>query len=86
MAELKCIHMGGPSVPASCVCTSRLNRGDILYIVVYDPSQRASFSIPVKSVAFKSFDYRRHRECAIVRLVSQLEHINSIPNAAIMSQ
>ena len=42
----------------------------ILYIVVNEPSQRASFSIPVKTVSFKSFDYRRHRACAIARLVA----------------
>ena len=40
-----------------------------LYIVVYEPSQRAAFIIPVKSVSFKSSDYRRHRACAIARLV-----------------
>ena len=36
---------------------------------MYQPRQRAAFSIPVKSVSFKSFDYRRHRACAIARLV-----------------
>ena len=50
-----------------------------LYIVVYEPTQLASFSIPVKSV---SFNIRCHRACAIARLVSQLRHINLIPNAA----
>ena len=54
----------------------------ILYIVVYEARQRAAFSIPVKSVSFKSFDYRRHRACAIAQLVVQLEHIIFIPNAA----
>ena len=44
--------------------------------------KRAAFSIPVKSMSFKYFDYRRHRTCAIARLVSQLGHIISIPNAA----
>ena len=37
--------------------------------MVYEPRQRAAFIIPVKSVSFKSFDYRRHRACAIARLV-----------------
>ena len=36
---------------------------------MYEPRQRVAFRIPVKSVSFKSFDYRRHRECAIARLV-----------------
>ena len=36
---------------------------------MYEPRQRAAFRIPVKSVSFKSFDYRRHRACAIARLV-----------------
>ena len=53
----------------------------ILYIVVYELSQLASF--PVKSVLFKLFDKRRHRACAIARLVSGLEHINFFPNAAL---
>ena len=58
----------------------------ILCIVVYEPtSQRASFSIPVKSMSFKSLDYRRHRACTNAGLVSQLEHINFIPNAAMLS-
>ena len=39
-----------------------------LYIVVYEPRQRAAFRIPVKSVSFKSFDNRCHRACAIARL------------------
>ena len=56
----------------------------ILFIVVYEARQRAAFSIPVKSVSFKSFDYRRHRACALPRLVSQLGHIICIPNAAIV--
>ena len=47
--------------------------------------KRAAFSIPVKSVSFKSFDYRRHRACAIARLVPQLGHIIFIPNAASVS-
>ena len=47
--------------------------------------KRAASSIPVKGVSFKSFDYRRHRSCAIDRLVSQLGHIISIPNAANVS-
>ena len=51
----------------------------ILYIVVRKPRQRAVFSIPVKSVSLKSFDYTRHRACAIARPVSQLEHINVYP-------
>ena len=49
---------------------------------MHEPRPRASFSIPVKSVSFKSFDYRRHRTCAIARLVSQLRHINFIQNAS----
>ena len=57
----------------------------ILYIVVYEPSQRASFSIPVKRVSFKSFDYRHHRACTIARPVSQLEHINFIPKYSFVS-
>ena len=52
-----------------------------LYVVEYEPRQRAAFNIPVKSMSFKSFDYRRHRACAIARLVSQPGHINFIPNA-----
>ena len=31
--------------------------------------KRAAFSIPVKSVSFKLFDNKRHRACAIARLV-----------------
>ena len=42
-----------------------------LYIVVYEPRQRAAFRIPVRSVSFKSFDHRRQKQraCAIARLV-----------------
>ena len=36
---------------------------------MYEPRQRAAFIIPVKSMSFKSFDYRRHRACTIARLV-----------------
>ena len=44
-----------------------------LYIVVYEPRQRAAFRIPFKSVSFKSFDYRRHRACAIATILRQIE-------------
>ena len=36
---------------------------------MYEPRQRATFRIPVKSVAFKSFDSRRHRASAVAPLV-----------------
>ena len=51
----------------------------VLYCIVYtftciiftqiNQIKSNAFSIPVKSVSFKSFDYRRHRACAIAQLV-----------------
>ena len=67
-----------------CVILAPDTHPSSLHIVVYEPRQRASsISIPVKSVSFKSVDYRHHKACAIVaRLVSQLGYIKFIPNAA----
>ena len=48
---------------------SRRTTTHTIYYIVYEPRQRAAFRIPVKIVSFKSFDYRRHRACAIARLV-----------------
>ena len=57
-----------------------------IYIVVYEPRQRVPFRIPVKSVSFKSFDYRRQMACAIARLVSQLGHIGRVRDENIVLQ
>ena len=76
----------------SHICDTRVGSHIFIYMYIvvyedYEPRQCVPFRITVKSVSFKSLDYRRHRvrACTIARLVSQLGHINFKANTAIES-